>query len=92
MGAPIEEQAMRQQIQLDKAYERESFKKWDRKDHYRTEVNVRNPDFGDTVYVWVRTWVPSWVVLSLILVGLFTVITVKFKKEIKSWLRTMIRE
>jgi hypothetical protein len=87
-GGDWDQKQMQQQIQLDKAYTDIPNKKFERPAVTKTvasvEVKVPEPDLFDKAYVGLRTIIPGWMMGLFIAVGMITMATVIFKKQLKS--------
>jgi len=52
-----------------------------------------NPDFMDIGYVYLRTYVPSWVLMAFIILGFVTfILATPAKKIIKNIIRSWVKE
>lgn len=76
---------MRQQV-IQKAYEKAPEVKPVQVKKLETVAEVKKewePDYFDKIYIGLRTYVPSWLMLGLVVVGFLTIVIWKFKKEIR---------
>ena len=73
-----------QQMILDKAYDNAPVEV--QKVHMITQesTEVPNPDIFDNAYVMLRTVVPGWMMATFIVVGMITMATVIFKRQLKN--------
>ncbi len=78
---------MQQQMILDKAYDAVPI---------QTKASVvskiKEPDFIDQGYVYLRTLMPSWMIAAIFLFGCFTIVMIKFKKPIRRFLLGVLEE
>lgn len=56
------------------------------------QVDIKEPDIGDRVYVWLRTFVSGWIIMGTFLFGAVTLGVHKFRKDIKKWLKGVLTD
>ena len=84
-GEWIEQKQMEQKAILNQAYEQV---------HPVTAIETREetkqewkPDYLDNIYIGLRTFIPSWVLLLCIVIGGAVVVTFMFKQQIARLLK-----
>ena len=84
---------MRQQV-IQKAYEQVPEAKpvkVEKKELVTEQAEEWKPDYFDKIYIGLRTYIPSWIMLGLVLVGALTVVIWKFKREIRQGLLWVLK-
>lgn len=76
-GDWIDQRQEQQQAILHKAYEPKA-------EVAHATVEVPEPDAFDQAYVFLRTFVPGWLMGTFILIGAVTMAVVTFKRQIKN--------
>lgn len=87
------EQTQIQQKVLDKAYyQAQPVQKISETVTASFIEEIKEPDWVDHAYVWARTFVPSWLMLLIFVSGVFTIVSIKFKKQLRKWLLGVLKE
>jgi hypothetical protein len=57
-----------------------------------TTVELKEPDAGDKIYVWLRTYVSGTMMVGFGFLGALTFVMRKFRKQIKSYLKQVLSD
>lgn len=55
-------------------------------------LDIKEPDIGDRAYVWLRTFVSGWIIMTIFIFGAITILAHQNRKNIKKWLKGVLAD